>query len=77
MGSVARKSGRGARGFGEWATSPKNRGFRTPSLVRILDSSWSVPPQCEYVNETALRRDFSSVKSGLNVDWVGFRLIVS
>lgn len=57
--------------------SPKNRGFRTPSLVRILDSSWSVPPQCEYVNGPALQGDFSSVKSGLNksglnVDWVSF-----
>lgn len=31
-----------------------------------LNSSWSVPPQCEYGSATALRNDVSNIKSGLN-----------
>jgi hypothetical protein len=38
-----------------------------------LNSSWSVPPQCEYGNESPLRAGFSNIKTELNVDWLRFR----
>jgi hypothetical protein len=49
----------------------------TPSLAGALNSSWSVPPQCEYGSESALHARFSHIKTGLNkiglnVDWCGF-----
>jgi hypothetical protein len=41
-----------------------------------LNSSWSVPPLCEYRSATALRNHFSNIKSRLNWERPIFRFAV-
>jgi len=65
MGSSGRERNVGARGFGSGRAVEESKN-PAPSLAGPFNSSWSVPPQCEYATGTALRGHFSSVKSGLN-----------